>query len=73
MSGHLCAIGVCFMTLLSSHIPKAAAGLGKRCLVRVALPAACSCCGGRGPAGAHWRPGRWSSLQHFSCLDTGTH
>lgn len=29
MPGHLCAVGVCFMTLLSLHVPKAAAGAGK--------------------------------------------
>lgn len=40
-------------------------------LESVALTAVCSCCGGQGPAGARWRPGRWSSLQHFSCLDPG--
>lgn len=40
-------------------------------LESVALTAVCSCCGGQGPAGARWGPGRWSSLQHFSCLDPG--
>lgn len=46
-------------------------GLEGASLESVALTAVCSCCGGQGPAGARWRPGRWSSLQHFSCLDPG--
>ena len=58
--GHLCRHSFLRMLL----------GLERGFLVSTALPAVCSCCGGRGPAGACWRSGRWSSLQRFSCLGT---
>lgn len=70
--GHICEAVVCLVILWQLQVPKVLLQLGRGCLVSVALPAVYSCREGQGPAGACWRPGRWSSLQHFSCLGPGS-